>query len=479
MIDLRRSLMNGNSAFDATPLIAPLDFAENLSAYVDVNIVEGYNKCTDIDKKYSIKIVNTDEPFEFKLPSHIVGGKETISKCIIHRTYDGYDHVNTIDYAETTQRTFTFEAGSNKRYIVVCGNEKLKFPSANYEGIEWMYAGDCASASFSSSSGLYNKKIRFVHYNGNPSFDGLGYCCFYMQNTLEGEIFVPRNIRIFSNITFSNDNILLNGVRYYGINRREYIELIKFTSDKRSNPLLAAKRLYIDDIEYTELPDLTGLTEIPDSVFCNCKSLNCEVVLPDTITSIGAFAFYDCVGISKIEIPNSVVTIKNDAFTNLYNCRYIKIPSSVTTMGGGVLCSIRNANTRVIVNANISTMPSNWYLGPYYTDYNENIEMFEMYQYGGKYIILRRETPPVCGGMTSPYTYPTNIFVPLNSIEDYKTALGWSKHASAYIGFTKVSTSEDLPASPEDDTWWYQQDQNILWRYINNNYINFTDTSTP
>lgn len=182
----------------------------------------------------------------------------------------------------------------------------------------------------------------------------------------------------------------------------------------------------------------------------------------------------------NIVIPPSVTSIGDGALSELSGCRYIVIPSSVTSIGIDCYISpIKNANTRVIINAQISIMPRVWYLGPYYTNYSESVTEFANLQCGGKYIVLRSEIPPTCGGMTSPYTKPTNIFVPINSLEEYKVAEGWINHASKFIGYTKVATHSDLPTAPDNDTWWYQMDSNILWHYIDNNFVNFTDTSTP
>lgn len=52
-----------------------------------------------------------------------------------------------------------------------------------------------------------------------------------------------------------------------------------------------------------------------------------------TVTSIGNYAFKDCVQLTSITIPNSVTTIGNSAFWGCYRLTSINIPNSVTSIG--------------------------------------------------------------------------------------------------------------------------------------------------
>ena len=86
------------------------------------------------------------------------------------------------------------------------------------------------------------------------------------------------------------------------------------------------------------IPD--GVTSIGISAFRNCSSLT-SITIPDSVTSIGNSAFYYCKSLTNITIPDSVTSIGNFAF---YNCRgltSITIPDSVTSIGKSAfsLCS--------------------------------------------------------------------------------------------------------------------------------------------
>ena len=64
-----------------------------------------------------------------------------------------------------------------------------------------------------------------------------------------------------------------------------------------SNPLFYAKNLYLNGEKVT------------------------DIVIPDSVTSIGDYAFYNCSSLTSVEIPNSVTSIGDDAF---YGCENLK-----------------------------------------------------------------------------------------------------------------------------------------------------------
>ena len=58
-----------------------------------------------------------------------------------------------------------------------------------------------------------------------------------------------------------------------------------------------------------------SVTSIGAYAFAYCSSLT-SINIPNSVTSIGEWAFFDCQSLTSITIPNSVTSIRNDAFSS-------------------------------------------------------------------------------------------------------------------------------------------------------------------
>ena len=105
---------------------------------------------------------------------------------------------------------------------------------------------------------------------------------------------------------------------------------IKFGSSN-SNPLYYTNNLYLNGSVATELVIPEGISEIKAYAFYNLSSLK-SVTIPNSVITIGNSAFYSCIGLTSVTIPNSVTSIGNRAFYRCTGLTSIEIPNSVTTI---------------------------------------------------------------------------------------------------------------------------------------------------
>ena len=77
-----------------------------------------------------------------------------------------------------------------------------------------------------------------------------------------------------------------------------------------------------------------GVTSIGDYAFYNCIALK-HVTLPDGVTSIGARAFADCSALKSVTIPDGVTSIGDYAFYNCIALKHVTLPDGVTSIGDG------------------------------------------------------------------------------------------------------------------------------------------------
>ena len=86
---------------------------------------------------------------------------------------------------------------------------------------------------------------------------------------------------------------------------------------------------------FEELQYFIGLSSIPVEAFCYCENLSGNLLIPNSVTTIGSSAFEGCSGFTgSLTIPNSVTTIGSYVFSNCSGLTgSLIIPNSVTTIG--------------------------------------------------------------------------------------------------------------------------------------------------
>ena len=222
--------------------------------------------------------------------------------------------------------------------------------------------------------------------------------------------------------------------------------------------------------ELTEYIIPNSVTSIGDFAFSLAYSLT-SVTIPDSITTIGMGAFYSCDSLTNITIPDSVTTIGEGAFYYCSSLTSITIPDSVTTIGGyafcecsgliefkgnyasedgrclivdGILNSFAPAGlTEYTIPDGVTTIGDYVF---YYCDSLTSITIPDRVITIGSYtfsdcssltsVYCKATTPPACGyDVFYENASDRKIYVPMESVDAYKSAKDWSEYADDIIGY--------------------------------------------
>ena len=93
-----------------------------------------------------------------------------------------------------------------------------------------------------------------------------------------------------------------------------------------------------------------SVTTIGEYAFRDCSSLT-SVTIPNSVTTIGKSAFHGCSALISVTIPNSVTTIGDDAFSYCTSLTSVNIPNSVTTIGGEAFSGCSSLTSVTILNS--------------------------------------------------------------------------------------------------------------------------------
>ena len=136
---------------------------------------------------------------------------------------------------------------------------------------------------------------------------------------------------------------------------------IKFGNND-ANPMYCSHNFYINDQEIKDLVIPNSITSIGGFTFYGCSSLT-SVTIPNSVTSIGSSAFSGCSGLTSITIPNSVTSIGSGAFSGCLSLTSVTIPNSVTSIGSGAFSGCFGLTSVTIPNNSVTSIGDNAFYG--------------------------------------------------------------------------------------------------------------------
>ena len=95
--------------------------------------------------------------------------------------------------------------------------------------------------------------------------------------------------------------------------------------------------------------DVSGVLFNKDkTTLVQCPGAFAAYTIPNSVTSIGEYAFYDCISLTSVTIPDSVTIIGDFAFFYCTSLTSVTIPDSVTSIGYKAFCSCESLTSVTI-----------------------------------------------------------------------------------------------------------------------------------
>ena len=243
---------------------------------------------------------------------------------------------------------------------------QVTFRGSNYDSYSNEYQGDVAIPE----EVTYMNRTRKVTSIGNYAFcecfgltsvtignsvTSIGDYAFYYCSGLTS-VTIPNSVTSIGNYAFRD---------CYGLKKVIVKDIaawcgIKFDGSY-SNPLYYAKHIYSDeDTEITNLIIPNSVTSIGNSAFANCSGLT-SVTIGNSVTSIGSSAFSYCSGLTSVTIGSGVTSIGNYAFRECSGLTSVTIPNSVTSIGSSTFYNCSGLTSVTIPNSVTSIGSSAFY----------------------------------------------------------------------------------------------------------------------
>ena len=288
--------------------------------------------------------------------------------------------------------------GNNGDWYIDTKNKKLYGPKTQNGWGDGFILGNGGSVSslrgdyILDKSGVilfkwYNSEITDVDMQSDPELKNVTIIASEaFRNRSLKSIVLPNNLTKIGNYAFADNQL---------------------TSVTIPNRVTSIGQSAFESNQLTSVTIPNSVTSIGDIAFSENKLTS--VTIPNSVTSIGNYVFSNN-NLTSVTIPNSVTSIGQSAFSS-NKLTSVTIPNSVTSIGD--LAFSNNKLTSVTIPNSVTSIGN-------YAFANDNLTS----------VTIHAVNPPTAdrGGIFG-YNSSLKIYVPVQSVNAYKTAEGWKDYA--------------------------------------------------
>ena len=244
----------------------------------------------------------------------VAGGLQPDDQVVVNFTVKGIENGNTTDAAENTETktvgALTYQLEADRAIVTQCDKsaEEVEIPSE----IAGKPVLQIAEDAFQFCENLTSVEIPdTVQTIGKNAF----WNCHKLQH-----VTLPKNLTAVGDNCFRSCGLLAEleiPVTLQKIGLDAFCDTAWLKNQQTENPLVQVNHILIDATTCSgtavEVPD--GVTEIGNFAFYNCGNLQ-KIMLPASVTKIDWGAFWQCSGLETLTVQGNLAKIGESAFSD-------------------------------------------------------------------------------------------------------------------------------------------------------------------